>query len=219
MHSDDETVFETKIKSKKKIIKDYLPNIKKVIPNLYLSQIEFNKSKVMNEADLYSYQRRQIQWQNLDEKINMMKKKLKTLKRKCKINEKKYETIRNFAKECENDYNRLKSLKVQISMKQEKISFMKKEFFTQHTKDVIGEEDELNYQKEMDDYLNDPDLNDPYFGQFQNLQTDITHREEKESSVLKKINQDNLDSTKKKRDYTRTFRERKKEKIKRANSK
>ena len=51
LHSDEEIIFETKIKSKKKIIVDYLPKIKKEVPNLYLSQIEFNKSKVMNEAD------------------------------------------------------------------------------------------------------------------------------------------------------------------------
>lgn len=222
LHSDEETVFETKIKPKKKIIIDYLPKIKKEIPNLYLSQIEFNKSKVMNEADLYSYQRRQFQMQNIDENIKIMKKKIKIIKRRCKINEEKFEAIQNFAKECENDYNRFKSIKVQMSMKQ-KVNFMKKEFFNQHTKDVIDEEDELNYQKEMDDYLNDPELNDPYFEQYQNLQTDITHRQiEMENNRIKKISKDNInndENDKKKYDYTRTHRERKKEKIKRANSK
>jgi hypothetical protein len=178
----------------------------------------------MNEADLYSYQRRKFQMQNVDENIKMMKKKIKIIKRRCKINEKKYETIQNFAKECENDYNRLKAIKVQMSMKQ-KINFMKKEFYNQHTKDVIDEEDELNYQKELDDYLNDPELNDPYFEQFQNLQTDITHRQiEMQNNRLKKINDnmennENTENNKKKYDYIRTHREHKKEKIKRANSK
>ncbi len=220
LHSDDEIVFETKIKSKKKIIIDYLPKIKKEVPNLYLSQIEFNKSKVMNEADLYSYQRRQFQMQNVDQNIKMMRKKLKIIKRRCKINQEKYETIQNFAKECENDYNRLKAIKVQMSMKQEKVNFMKKEFFHQHTKDVIDEEDELNYQKEMDDYLNDPELNDPYFEQYQNLQTDVTHRLEKDNNNrLKKLNDENIENNDNKKKYIRTHRERKKEKIKRANSK
>ena len=224
LHSDEEIVFETKIKSKKKIIVDYLPKIKKEVPNLYLSQIEFNKSKVMNEADLYSVQRRQFQMQNLDENIKMMKKKLKIIKRRCKINEEKCETIQNYTKECEENYKSLKNLKIQMSMQQEKVSFMKKEFFTQHTKDVIDEEDELNYQKEMDDYLNDPELNDPYFEQYQNFQTDITHRQIDNNNMLiiKKINNDNIEKNehdKKKYDYTRTHRERKKEKIKRANSK
>jgi hypothetical protein len=223
LHSDDEIVFEKKIKSKKKIIVDYLPKIKKQVPNLYFSQIEFNKSKVMNEADLYSVQRRQYQMQNMDENIKMMKKKLKIIKRRCKINEEKCETIQNYTKECEENYKSLKNLKIQMSMQQEKVSFMKKEFFTQHTKDVIDEEDELNYQKEMDDYLNDPELNDPYFEQYQNLQTDVTHRQkENENILIKQINNDKIENdenNKKKYDYTRTHRERKKEKIKRANSK
>ena len=223
LHSDEEIVFEKKIKSKKKIIVDYLPKIKKVVPNLSLSQIEFNKSKVMNEADLYSVQRRQYQIQNIDENIKMMKKKLKLIKRRCKINEEKCETIQNYTKECEESYKSLKNLKIQISMKQEKVSFMRKEFFTQHTKDVIDEEDELNYQKEMDDYLNDPELNDPYFEQYQNLQTDVTHRQkENDNMLIKKINNENIEkneNNKNKYDYTRTHRERKKEKIKRANSK
>ena len=223
LHSDEEIVFEKKIKSKKKIIVDYLPKIKEQIPNLYFSQIEFNKSKVMNEADLYSVQRRQYQMQNMDENIKMMKKKLKIIKRRCKINEEKCETIQNYTKECEENYKSLKNIKIQMSMKQEKVSFMKKEFFTQHTKDVIDEEDELNYQKEMDDYLNDPELNDPYFEQYQNLQTDVTHRQKDNGNILiKQINNDkieNAENSKKKYDYTRTHREHKKEKIKRANSK
>ena len=223
LHSDEEIVFEKKIKSKKKIIVDYLPKIKEQIPNLYFSQIEFNKSKVMNEADLYSVQRRQYQMQNMDENIKMMKKKLKIIKRRCKINEEKCKTIQNYTKECEENYKSLKNIKIQMSMKQEKVSFMKKEFFTQHTKDVIDEEDELNYQKEMDDYLNDPELNDPYFEQYQNLQTDVTHRQKDNGNILiKQINNDKIENTensKKKYDYTRTHREHKKEKIKRANSK
>ena len=224
LHSDDEIVFEKKIKSKKKIIVDYMPKIKKQVPNLYFSQIEFNKSKVMNEADLYSFQRRQYQAQNMDENIKMMKKKLKIIKRRCKINEEKYKTIQNYIKECEENYKSLKNLKIQMSMKQEKVSFMKKEFFTQHTKDVIDEEDELNYQKELDDYLNDPELNDPYFEQYQNLQTDVTHRPKENGNniLIKQINNDKIENTensKKKYDYTRTHREHKKEKIKRANSK
>ena len=223
LHSDDEIIFEKKIKSKKKIIIDYLPKIKREVPNLYLSQIEFNKSKVMNEADLYSCQRRQYQMQNVDENIKMMKKKLKIIKRRCKINNQKCENFKNYIKECEENYKSLKNIKVQISMKQEKVNFMKNEFFTQHIKDVIDEEDELNYQKEMDDYLNDPELNDPYFEQYQNLQTDITQRQiENNNNILKKIKDDNIENNehnKKKYEKIHTHRESKKEKVKRANSK
>ncbi len=107
-----------------------------------------------------------------------------------------------------------------------KVDFMKKEFYNINVKDKIDEEDELNYQKELDEYLNDPELNDPYFQQFQNLQTDITHRQiETENNIFKKINKENLEENKdindgkKKYDKIKTHRERKKEKIKRANSK
>ena len=75
LHSDDEVVFEKKIKPLKKISIHYLPKIKGQVPKINLSQIEFNKKKVMNEADLYSMQRRKFQMDNLDENIRTMKKK------------------------------------------------------------------------------------------------------------------------------------------------
>ena len=225
MHSDEDIVFQPKVKQTKKIITNYLPKVKETVPKISLSLIEYNKIKIMNEADLYSYNKRQEQRGNADENIKLMKKKLKIIKRRCNINQKKLETMKNFVKECENDYHRLMAMKVQMSMKV-KVDFMKKEFYNINVKDKIDEEDELNYQKELDEYLNDPELNDPYFQQFQNLQTDITHRQiETENNIFKKINKENLEENKdindgkKKYDKIKTHRERKKEKIKRANSK
>ena len=58
LNSDDDVYFEKKIKPKKKLEKDYLPNLKKEIPIINLSQIEFNKIKIINEADAYSLQKR-----------------------------------------------------------------------------------------------------------------------------------------------------------------
>ena len=225
LHSDEDIVFQPKVKQGKKIITNYFPNLKEKVPKISLSLIEYNKMKVMNEADLYSYNKRQEQRGNADENIKIMKNKIKIIKRRCNINQKKLETIQNFVKECENDYNTLRNMKVQMSM-QQKVTFMKKEFLTQNIPDKIDEEDELNYQKELDEYLNDPELNDPYFTRFQNLQTDITHRQiETENNIFKKINRDNLEESnninnkKKKYDKIKTHRERKIEKVKRANSK
>ena len=225
LHSDEDTVFLPKVRQTKKIITNYLPKVKETVPKISLSLIEYNKTKIMNEADLYSYNKRQEQRGNADENIKIMKNKLKIIKRRCNINQKKLETMKNFVKECENDYHRLMAMKVQMSMKV-KVDFMKKEFYNINVKDKIDEEDELNYQKELDEYLNDPELNDPYFQQFQNLQTDITHRPiETENNIFKKINKENLEENKdindgkKKYDKIKTHRERKKEKIKRANSK
>ena len=227
LHSDEDIVFQPKVKQPKKLLQNYLPKIKERIPNISLSLIEYNKMKIMNDADLYSYNRRQEQRGNAEENIKIMKKKIKIIKRRLNINQKKLETIKNFVQECENDYYRLKAMKVQMSMK-EKVTFMKKEFYTQNINDKIDEKDELNYQKELDEYLNDPELNDPYFEQFQNLnlETDITHRDiETQNNIIKKINNENLEENKKdnngqkKYDKIKTHRERKKEKIKRANSK
>ena len=224
LHSDEEVVFQPKVKQNKKIIKNYLPKIKEQIPKISLSLIEYNKIKIMNEADLYSYNKRQEQRGNPDENIKILKKKLKIIKRRCILNQKKLETLQNFVKECENDYNTLKSMKVQMSVKDKKIIFMKKDFFINDK--IDEEEDEYNYQKELDEYLNDPDLNDPYFEQYQNLQTDITHRPiETGNNIIRKISNDDMDTKKiiaeknKKYEKLKTHREHKKEKFNRANSK
>ena len=224
LHSDDEIVFQPKVKQNKKIVKNYLPKIKEQIPKISLSLIEYNKMKVMNDADLYSYNKRQEQRGNPDENIKILKKKLKIIKRRCGLNEKKLETLQNFVKECENDYNRLKSMKVQMSVKDKNIIYMKKDFFIADK--IDEEEDEYNYQKELNEYLNDPELNDPYFEQFQNLQTDITHRPVvTENNIIRKISNAEIDTKKdiaeknKKYEKLRTHREHKKEKTNRANSK
>ena len=224
LHSDDEIVFQPKVKQNKKIVKNYLPKIKEQIPKISLSLIEYNKMKVMNDADLYSYNKRQEQRGNPDENIKILKKKLKIIKRRCGLNKKKLETLQNFVKECENDYNRLKSMKVQMSVKDKNIIYMKKDFFIADK--IDEEEDEYNYQKELNEYLNDPELNDPYFEQFQNLQTDITHRPMvTENNIIRKISNAEIDTKKdiieknKKYEKLRTHRERKKEKTNRANSK
>jgi hypothetical protein len=224
LHSDEEVVFQPKVKQNKKIIKNYLPKIQEQIPKISLSLIEYNKIKIMNDADLYSYNKRQEQRGNPDENIKILKKKLKIIKRRCILNQKKLETLQNFVKECENDYNTLKSMKVQMSVKDKNIIYMKKDFFIADK--IDEEEDEYNYQKELNEYLNDPELNDPYFEQFQNLQTDITHRPVvTENNIIRKISNAEIDTKKdiieknKKYEKLRTHRERKKEKTNRANSK
>jgi len=80
-----------------------LPKIRKQVPFINLSQIEYNKKKVMNEADLYSLQRRKLINQNVDENIKNMKKKVKKYKHICKLNKKKVTAIENYAKNMENN--------------------------------------------------------------------------------------------------------------------
>ena len=75
LHSNDEGIFERKIIPPKNIIIDYIKNIKKEVPSLNFCQIEFNKAKVINEADLYSFQRRNFEANNINESIYNIKKK------------------------------------------------------------------------------------------------------------------------------------------------
>ena len=98
LHSDDEVVFEKKIKNKVRINTMYLQEIKKKVPNLYLNQIEFNKKKIMNDADLYSYQRREYFKQNIDENIKLLRKRIKKLKKRLANNKEKLEAFIAFDK-------------------------------------------------------------------------------------------------------------------------
>ena len=59
MHSDDEIVFE-KNKPTYKITSNCFDNVKKIIPDINLKQIEINKLKVIKEDDLYSLQGRKV---------------------------------------------------------------------------------------------------------------------------------------------------------------
>ena len=149
LHSDDEVVFEKKIKNKNRINTEYLPQIKKQVPGLFLNQIEFNKKKVMNEADLYSFQRREFNRQNIDQNIKTMKKKIKIMRRRKELNEQKLKVLIDFDKKAEEQYESLKKVKVLSSVKDKDISFMKKEFFNYRNKkynnDVILEEEEKAY--------------------------------------------------------------------------
>ena len=115
LHSDDEVVFEKKIKNKVRINTNYLSEIKKQVPNLYLNQIEFNKRKIINEADLYSYQRRKYYKYNIDESIKLMKKRIKKLKKRLAINKEKLHALIEFDKKAKEKYEILKPLKVQSS--------------------------------------------------------------------------------------------------------
>ena len=165
LHSDDEVVFEKKIKNKVRISTMYLSEIKKKVPNLYLNQIEFNKKKIMNEADLYSYQRREYFKQNIDENIRLMKKRIKKLKKRLSINKQKLQALIEFDKKAKEKYKVLKPLKVQSSLKDYNISFMRREFYNFRNKknDVIAEVDEKNYdneEKKNDDSQDEGDVDD-----------------------------------------------------------
>jgi len=193
LHSDDEVVFEKKIKNKNRINTMHLSEIKKTVPNLYLSQIEFNKKKIMNDADLYSYQRREYYKQNIDENIRLMKKRIKKIKKRIKVNKEKLQAFIDFNKKAKDQYESLKSFKPPPSLKDYNISFMKKEFFNFRNKknDVIAEVDEKNYENEerknddsedgdIDDYSDEMRKKNKYYKN-NILETEINDEEDKKN--------------------------------------
>jgi hypothetical protein len=54
LHSDDESVFENRISQPVQLSKTYLSEVRQFIPHINLTQIEFNKLKIIGEEDLYS---------------------------------------------------------------------------------------------------------------------------------------------------------------------
>ena len=158
LHSDDDIIFELKIKPLKKIGIHYMPKIKKQVPFINLSQIEYNKQKVMNEADLYSLQRRKLKNQNVDENIKNMKKKVKKYRHKCKLNQKKISVFENYAKNMENNYKALKPLKIQSSLGGVKIPKIQNFFVNGFNKDNnifddidLGDDDSDNLDEDETD--------------------------------------------------------------------
>ena len=123
LHSNDETKFETKVIPNKKIVNDYLNQIKKEVPSLNFSQIEFNKAKIMNEADLYSLQRRNFDEKNLDGRIANTKKRIKKLTKKIKINDQKLMAMKNYIEEIKANYKLLRPLKIKSTVEGGDIDF------------------------------------------------------------------------------------------------
>ena len=115
LNSDDEVFFEKKIKPKKKISVEFLPNIRKEVPSINLSQIEFNKLKVINEADNYSLQRRNFEKQNINGQIKSIKTQIKNLEKKLSINKRKLDVIHNFIEDVKYNYKLLRPIKVHTS--------------------------------------------------------------------------------------------------------
>jgi hypothetical protein len=191
LHSDDEVVFEKKIKNKVRINTMYISQIKKQVPNLYFNQIEFNKRKIINDADLYSYQRREYYKNDVDENIKLMRKRIKKLRKRIKINKEKLEALIEFDKKAKEKYKVLKPLKVISSLKDYNISFMKREFYNFRKKnDIIAEVDEKNYENEEkknddsedgdgDDYSDEMRKRNKYKNNNDILMTEVNNEDEK----------------------------------------
>ena len=208
LHSDEGTIFDLKIKPLKKINIHYLPKIRKQVPFINLSQIEYNKKKVMNEADLYSLQRRKLINQNVDENIKNMKKKVKKYKHMCKLNKKKVTAFENYAKNMENNYKALKPLKIQSSLSGVNIpknqDFFRNGFNYTNINDDnfndidLGDDDDIeNFEEDDNDTINTHETYN--FTKISNKNIDLNNYKNKllkKKETTKKITEDNYKSNK-----------------------
>ena len=158
LHSDDEVVFEDKIHPAKKITKNYLAFIKLKVPKIDLSQIEFNKIKIMNEDDLYSAQKRKFNQNNINSSIAEAKKAVKKIQRRCNLNRKKLEAIQNFIEDVKYNYKILKPLKIKTSVSGNHIDdYYKKKYF-----DIVGETINQNDKQQIKESQIDEEVGSDY---------------------------------------------------------
>lgn len=191
LHSDDEVIFEPKIKQLNKISKnENLKKIKEQVPGVDLSLISFNKQKVMNEGDLYSFENRKFQAQDIDEQINEMKFKNKEILHKLKVNAKKLAAMNNFIKDIEKNYKLYQKIKLKTSVGVFNL-LGNKDFNNKEIGDSLNKieedenENETNNEERGDDLVDDDSLigeNIDY------TQRSFSGRKKAKSNKKKKIN-------------------------------
>jgi len=134
LNSDDDVFFEKKVKPKKTINKEYITDLRKDVPIINLSQIEFNKIKVINEADAYSFQKRKLEQNNIAWQIKNFKKQIKNLEKQIAINKNKLKVIHNFIEDVKYNYKLLRPIKVQSSAAGNPVTYIREKLL-----DVVGE--------------------------------------------------------------------------------
>ena len=134
LNSDDDVFFEKKIKPKKTINKEYISILRKDVPTINLSQIEFNKIKVINDADAYSLQKRKIEQNNINWQIKNLKKQIKNTEKQISINKNKLNVIHNFIEDVKYNYKLLRPIKVQSSAAGNPVTYIREKLL-----DIVGE--------------------------------------------------------------------------------
>ncbi len=143
LNSDDEVLFEQKIKPKKKISTDFISDLRKNVPIINLSQIEFNKIKIINEADAYSFQKRNLEQNDISWKVKHTKKQIKNLTKKISLNQNKLKVIHNFIEDVKYNYKLLRPIKVQSSAAGNPVNYIREKLL-----DVVGETIKKTEKKE-----------------------------------------------------------------------
>lgn len=155
LHSDDETVFEKRIIQPKKIKEFYLEKVKKTIPEINLKQIEFNKLKIMKEADLYSFQRRNFKSQNIDNNIKELKKKIEKMKEKYELMQQKENIMREYISKVKNKYQSIKQIVQRTSVANQKIEYIKESLIGPEAINEENNEEDMGEGEVASDYDNE----------------------------------------------------------------
>ena len=168
LHSDDESVFANKIKQTIQLSVKYLDNVKKSIPNINLKQIEYNKLKIVGEADLYSLERRKYKSQNINTNIKELKKKIEKMTDKLNVIQQKEKVMKEYIDKIQDNYVSLKPIVKRPSVYKVRINFINKPLF--------GEE---NIKEELDEDEKDMECGNDYSNE---------EKEEPEIEIEKKFN-------------------------------
>ena len=110
LHSDDDYNFTEKIHPSKQLSTIYLKEIKSTIPKFNFSQINFNKSKSINEIDVYSLERRNYKNKTIDQKIKDIKKNIIKITNKIKKNKQKEKIMNEYIIKLKEKYNDIKPM-------------------------------------------------------------------------------------------------------------
>ena len=116
LHSDDEGIFENKLKNQKQLSTNYLKQIKESIPQFDFNQINFNKTKQNGEVDIYSIQRRKYKSKNIDSQIKDMKNKIEKINQKIELLNQKESIMKEFIKKLKEKYEDLKPMIYQTTV-------------------------------------------------------------------------------------------------------
>lgn len=214
LHSDDETVFENKIKQKNKITTTHIKEIKNIIPSFNFKQIVFNRNKQI-DIDLYTLQRRIFKKKTISGQINEIYKKIEKLINDLSLLKQKEETIREFVQKLQDNYESIKNMIYQKSVG----NIVQTDYIT----DLLnnGPKEGKNMKKdEMDEYLeNIPETEEYVYKEDENEKSenekketkDNTKKEYEEDEIEKKIPKKNVIKKKFERKKTLNIKSRKKE--------
>ena len=146
LHSDDENNFMDNIQPQKQLSTYYKKQIKDKIPRFNFDQINFNKAKAYVEIDMYSLERREFNFKNIDFQNKEIKKRINLLKEKIELMKKKDIAMKEYLIKFKQKLDELKSL---IYQKTEIDFVLTSDFISQSLKRNMAKNDLNNFNDEI----------------------------------------------------------------------